>query len=266
MTKRNAPWSISKASVAHECNRRFHFRYHRKHKGAASKNNAGLIGSAAHAFVESLMLGHDVPEAYRRACAVAPLTTEERRTLQEFNEPAHRFLQRFNDFCKRKSVGKDSVHVEKEVAFRRDGTLCGYWDADTFWRGKWDVGVEVDAQDGEGGLRILIMDHKTGTPSHDKLEAYQAQLNSYIVSAYYAYPNLVSAQTVLHWLKEEDPKQMFQWGKMYTREAIRDELLGWFFDYYEQANLKANAEPVATPGWFCTFCEYRNTCPAHQQP
>lgn len=263
MAVQNTPWSISKASVALDCNLRFHYKYHMRKYGTPSKSSAGLIGSAAHVFVEMLLKGFDAQEAYRRACLDAPMTTEERRTLQEFNEPAHRFLTRFRKFCATKNVQDTHLHVEKAVAFRRDGTLCDFFDKTGYWRGKWDVGVEVHSPD---GLRILIMDHKTGAPSQDKLDTYAAQLNSYVVSALYAYPELKSAQTVLHWLREEDDQQMFQFGPAYTREQIKEDLIPWFYQYYDNANRRAKETPTATTGWFCTFCEYINSCPAHNQP
>jgi len=262
MAIKNTPWSSSKAAVAHECRRRYNLKYHLKQKGAPSKNSAGLVGSAVHTMIESLLKGKALDDAYRAACTITPLTTEERRTVREFVDASNRFLTRFNAFCAKRNVLGTHLHIELEVAFKRDGELCDYWDKDGYWRGKWDVGVEVHSP---SGLRIIIMDHKTGTPSQDKTDAYTAQLNSYLVSALYAYPELVSAQTVIHWVKEDDDTQVFQWGESYTRERIKEELVPWFYAHYDEANARAADSPVPTAGWYCNFCEYIATCPAHNQ-
>ncbi len=57
-----------------------------------------------------------------------------------------------------------SAEAEVELAIRRDGTPCGFWDKDAWLRGKIDVYMGADG-------RALMIDWKTGKVYPDALQA-----------------------------------------------------------------------------------------------
>lgn len=259
MTVRNhAPWSVSKAAVAHDCTLRFNLKYVAKRAGKRSVGTAAKVGSAVHLFLEYRLQGIDVETAYVQTLRQEKLTRPEQRKLQEFVQPAARFLDRFRAFLDKRSVPEDATSIEFGVAFTRDRVLVDYWDKSAYWRGKWDIGVYIP--DG-ARPRAIIMDHKTGNPLHKKPERYETQLKSYLVSALIAQPELRTAQTVIHWVREDDASKLFDWGKPKTRSAIEAELVPWFFEYYDAAQKRTEEPPMPTAGDYCRFCEYTKVCP-----
>ena len=256
------PWSISKGQVAQDCSLRFNLKYIKRERGQKIERPEGRIGSAAHLFLERCLKGEDYKSAFMKSSIDEKLTREESLELATFKDPVLRFVKRFNAWRKKMGVGDDSFFIEKEVSFSRDKVPTGFWDTDTFFRSKWDIGAIVEKGTGK---HVVIIDHKTGTPpaagDPDPLGKYRDQLWSYIASAYIEFPDLAGVQTAIHWMREDDPKHSIMWGQAMSKDRIVAEILPWFWKYFAEATDKGCGTPTPKKGWYCDFCEYRYKCP-----
>ena len=91
----HAPWSISKANVAHECTYRFHLRYSKKVSGHRVENSAGRIGSAVHEILERMLKGGDFKLAF--VASATKLTRPEILELKTYETGIKRFLTIFSE-------------------------------------------------------------------------------------------------------------------------------------------------------------------------
>jgi len=260
------PWSISKGQVAHACNFRFNLKYIKREKGKRIERPEGRIGSAAHEFVEDCLKGMAYKTAYKKAVVANRLTRNETLTLATYKDAVLAFVKRFAAWRDKLGVSTEDFFIEKEVAFDRETNLTGYWDKNTFFRGKWDIGAIVKRGDKR---YVIVIDHKTGTPpgptDEDPLSKYKDQLWAYIASAKVLYPDLVGAQAAIHWMKAEDPEDAIVWGPMISAEKISQEVMPWFWKYFGDAGNKGVATPIPTKGWYCGFCEFRYRCPLFRE-
>lgn len=252
-----APWSISKGQVAYNCNLQFRLKYIERAKKQHIESSAGRIGAAAHEFIEQYMKGDAYELAYRKAVINNKLTRKETLTLATYKDAVLSFVERFTKWRETLGVSDEDYFIEKDVSFDKDCNPVGYWDKSSFFRGKWDIGALVRRA---GKLYVVIIDHKTGAPKED-LERYKDQLWSYMASALIMYPDLAGAQSAIHWMQADDPSKAIVWGSMINREQIEDEILPWFWEYFDAAGKKGLDTPVPEKGWYCDFCEYRYRCP-----
>lgn len=252
-----APWSISKAQVAHNCTLQFNLKYAKKERGKTVVRSEGRVGAAAHEFMENILAGHPVDFAYKKAVIDNKLARNETLTLATYKDAVLQFRDRIAAWRMKMGVRDTDFFIEKEVAFTREMEVVDYWDKTAYYRGKWDIGALVQRND---GLYVIIMDHKTGQPGED-LSRYKDQLWAYIASAMVMYPHLSGAQTAVHWMKAETPKEAIVWGDMYKADQIKAEILPWFFSYFDAANARGNDVPLPSQGWQCDFCEYKYKCP-----
>lgn len=256
--KKFAPWSISKAKVANNCTFRFNLQYVKRKKQRRIERPEGRIGAAAHEFVEDCLAGDDYRLAYKKAVISNKLTRDETLELATYKNAVLAFVERFTKWRKKMGVKDDDFFIEKDVAFDRDRNITGYWDKEaTFYRGKWDIGALVRRN---GKLYVVILDHKTGAPK-DSLDRYQDQLWSYVASAKVLYPDLAGAQSAIHWMRAEDPSDAIMWGPMISADKIENEVMPWFWEYFDDAGKKGLETPVPKKGWYCDFCGYKHLCP-----
>lgn len=266
MSEDFAPWSLSKANVAKTCSLRFHYQYRLRTRQRQIKSNAGRIGAAVHEYIDGVLRGKDIAKTYLNACMKNKLTLDEQLTLDEFREPTQRFVTRINAFMdKKRAQGYDvTLASEKPYMFERDGTQVSEWFSDaSYWRGLVDAEVTL-LKDGERA--VYIFDHKTGRPSHEKTTAYQAQVQSYAVAAAITYPDLVGVKTAVHWLREDHDDDIFSWSAYMPAAHIHDELIPWFYAFYDGAQAATQQEPAPQPGEHCTWCGYKHLCPLYRVP
>lgn len=256
-TPKLTPWSISKGQIAHGCTLRFSLQYIEKAQKQKIERSEGRVGAAAHLFVEYCLQGDDYKVAYQKAVVDQRLTRNETLQLATFKDAVLRFIDRFATWRDKMNVADDEFFIEKEVAFDKDKNLTGYWDSETFFRGKWDIGALVRRS---GKLYVIIIDHKTGVPK-DNLERYQDQLWSYVASAKILYPELAGAQPAVHWMRADDPDDSIVWGPMISARRIEDDIMPWFWEYFEEASSKGLDTPVPKKDWYCDFCPFRYRCP-----
>lgn len=251
-----APWSISKADVALACNLRFHLKYDRGEKGQAITSGAGRLGSAAHVMLERMLEGQPFERAFKAGVMKAALTHKEIYELKTYREPSERFLKKYRAWKEKYDVQEE--HIEMQVAVNEDLEITDYWAKDTYFRGVFDLGTLVKRG---GDTYLIIIDHKSGDPK--PLEDYANQLHAYLVCALSLYPDIAGAQAAIHWLRAQEDldQKVIEWTKMYSADAIRNELVPWFRSYLAQAQDRGDANPEPNEGWYCTFCEYQYKCP-----
>lgn len=256
------PWSISKGQIAQNCSFRFHLQYIQRAPKQTIERPEGRIGSAAHLFVENCLQGMDYKLAFRKAAMSNPMTRNEILELKTFKDNALGFVDRFTQWREKMGVGDDAFFIEKEVAFNDKMEPSEYWGDDTFFRGKWDIGAIVERR---GKRYVIIIDHKTGNPpasdANNPLGKYQDQLWSYIASAFVLYPDIAGAQTAINWLREDDDDLATMWGKMVPRKEIQEEVMPWFWRYFDEASNNVMQRPTPNKGWYCDFCAYKYKCP-----
>ncbi len=253
-----APWSLSKAKIAKDCALRFHWKYVNKVPGKWVESSAGRMGSAVHQIIERMLIGHEYDVAFKQAAIDAKLTRPEMLELSTFKDPIHRFLERFLQFCDKNGVERDAIMVEQDLLVHRDlSPGFHFWNDPDLWiRGAADVAVPVPKQ---GQPYMIIVDHKTGEPRD--IDEYLDQLKFYAVMSVGMFPEIAGAQAVIHWPRAEDPKDVFAWGPMWSREYILDTLYPWVEEYLDDAEARGKAKPVPTEGWYCEYCEFRHRCP-----
>lgn len=252
------PWSISKAGVAHQCGLRFHLKYViRSQDKREIIRPEGRIGKAAHDVQERVLRGEPFDKAFKSAVIREKLTRNEMLEAVTYKTAIQKFTQRFSAWAKKFNAEK--ILLEHEVSILRDLTPCDYWDKRAFFRGVWDVGVLLRAED---GLRVVILDHKTGAPK--ELSVYEDQLNSYLVTAYALYPELVGAQTAIHWLQAANDASAIDWGPFVSTAHIKETLVPWFLDHLDTATTKGLTSKVPVRGWYCGFCEFQHVCPLNK--
>lgn len=251
-----APWSISKAKVAYDCNQRFFWKYQERLKGRRVERSEGRLGTAVHQILERTLQGDEYDKAFRMAAIDAKLTRNEMLTLATFRDSVMRFLERFGAWCEKYGVKKEDILIEEELSITANLTPTGYWSTDSLMRGLIDIGVRVRL---DGKLFIVIIDHKTGNPR--EMDEYVTQLKAYGVMACAFYPEVEGVQPVIHWPKAEEPQDVFDWGPMWTREQIETELVPWLHSFLDGANERGLAEPKPVVGWYCEYCEFRHRCP-----
>jgi hypothetical protein len=252
----HAPWSISKANVAHECTLRFHLRYTKRAAGRRIENSAGRIGTAVHEILERMLRGEDFRMSFMSA-AMENLTRNETLELKTHEVGIKRF---FDIFAKwRDKMGRPEVYPELQLAITKDLTETGYWDDDCYFRGVLDVSCVVTRAGGD--KYAIIIDHKSGDVSD--IEKYEDQLDAYVALASIIYPEVVGAQAAIHWVKAQEAldQKTIAWGQLYMRPQIETHILPKFLGHLEAAEELVQARPTPTEGWYCQFCEYQDSCP-----
>jgi hypothetical protein len=251
----NAPWSISKANVAHQCTLRFHLQYNKRAKGHRIESSAGRIGSAVHEILERMLKGEEFRPSFM-AASMQTLTRPEILELKTHKDGIHRFLDIFKKW--RAKMGRPEVYPELQLAITTDLVETGYWDKDVFFRGVLDISAVVTKGDEK---YAIIIDHKTGEVSD--IEKYADQLESYVALASVIYPEIVGAQAAIHWVRAQEAanQKPVVWGPMYRRPEIESTILPKFLAHLAQAETLVQGRPTPTEGWYCQFCQYQDICP-----
>lgn len=261
-----APWSISKAQVAHTCGMRFDYTYVNRKPKRATANTAGRIGSAVHRVLELMVKGYSFEDAFRAAVMHRQvgaelelgLTHKEMLELKSYRSSVHRFMEKFEAYKAQFEI--EGVFVELKVAVDANLDLVENWfDNDTvYFRGIFDLAVLLRRN---GQQYLVIIDHKSGDPKD--ITEYMDQLNAYLVMAVCLYPDLAGAQAAIHWLRAEEELEqpVVEWTPLRSRSYIDAQVVPWLHQYLSDAQVAAEASQAPTAGWYCEFCDFRHLCP-----
>jgi hypothetical protein len=261
-----APWSMSKAGLAHNCAFAFNCQYVKKFvKKTVSSSKAARIGIAVHGVLEDVLVGVPMPAAIRRAVVDARLTTDEIDDVTAYITNIRNFQARLDKFKKAHDIR--ATYVEKEFGFDADLKKTKYSERDNvergngtygfrvFFRGKWDLVLE--AADGH----VLILDHKSGVAPSDEvvLARHDKQRRFYAIGALVLFPRMVGVKTAFHYVGDE----RITWVKgTDTPDSIRSDFVPWYVDYINTAAELAETNRVGQKDWYCNFCKYTHMCPA----
>ena len=86
--------------------------------------------------------------------------------------------------------------AEMPLALRADGTVCGFWDKDCWFRGKADF-LSLTPSSADAPAVAILLDWKTGKPLDDSV---QLELSALCLFAHH--PDVQAVQTMFVWLKE----------------------------------------------------------------
>ena len=241
-------WSLSKANVATQCNYRFQLQYIEKKKQKAVVDSRGRVGSAAHKALELIMKGEEIGRAFTKAAVDDALTTKEVDDLVSYRTNILSFIERVKKYKERNPITKE--FIEYKFGLDIDLKPTTFFAKNVFFRGVWDVALLLEKK------AFIIIDHKTGQEM--PMSKYNDQLHSYAVAARSLQPDLIGAQSALHYIKTEK----IDWAKFIPKEDIDEILIPWFVKFINDSasNLTNEIKPVK--GWYCTFCGYKDDCPA----
>lgn len=252
------PWSISKAKTARQCTQRFHWYYLQDVKRDGIAHPAGRVGGAVHYAIEKMLLDGDrsFKDAIKDGAIGEGLSYEETLTARAYKKDVEHFIEKFRDW-KTDAVDVEETFIEKKAAVTKDlDPIDDWWDSESiYFRSIWDIGALIHHKNKR---TMVIFDHKTGRPRD--ISNYEKQLRSYTVTAYAHFPDIDGVQTALHWLKKPQGDS-FDWSDYYSRSQIEDEIIPWFYEYFEHTKDLVKQEPRPTEGFYCDFCPFQYKCP-----
>jgi CRISPR/Cas system-associated exonuclease Cas4 (RecB family) len=243
----HGPWSISKLSVAQQCNYRFDLQYVKKIKQHRIVDPRGRIGNAAHKALELYIKGRDLSTSMKRAAIDERLTMTEADDLLAYRPSISAFMERFAKFKKGNPHSEELV--EYKFGLTRDFTPVKFFDKDVFLRGVWDLALHLTTP------AFIIIDHKSGERA--PIDKYQIQLKTYAVSAHALRPDTEGVQTAIHFIKTQD----IDWSDFIPTDTIKRDLIPWLIDYINSCADNVTDIPTPEKGWYCGFCGYKNICP-----
>jgi hypothetical protein len=172
--------------------------------------------------------------ALARGSAIDDAITAYMRTPRaKLPEAAKLFAKEFAALKKAKPI------MQRELAFRRDWTPCGWFDSDCWVRVKWDAGYVRPAV-------VKIVDFKTGKIREEQ----KPQLRLYQLSGLLAEPSAPAANADYWYLDQ---------GEIITLPPMERAQLAEEKQYWE-----ARVEPYMrdrlfppTPSYKCKWCPYR---------
>ncbi len=243
-----SPWSPSKADLANTCALAFKYRYIDKIRSEI-KGSAAKIGTAAHRVTEHTLNGVDLNQAVQLTLEeyVADLTTTEVEKVRSFSPNIEAFKDRFDKLAQKHPVKE--VFVEKQWAIREDFTACDYMDPTAMIRGIIDLAILLESG------QLLIIDHKSGRPWG--LSKYMTQLDIYAIFGLAHVPNLKAVQCGVHYISNADLK----WAEVRSADYIVKLLHPWLINLLNARTQRLEGF-TATLSKACSWCDFRNICPA----
>jgi len=243
------PWSPSKANLAAQCALAFKFRYIDKIP-AGPKGMDGVIGVIVHRAQELVLLGaHSGNQALAKALAenTDPLTDEALHRILLFEEAIDAFKKRIDAFCEKYPV--QEILLEQKWGITDNFEPCAFEDPHVMMRGILDLALFLKSG------HVVIIDHKTGKVR--PAAYYKAQLDIYSIFALSHLPGLVGVQAALHYVA----RQRIEWSDPVRRSHIEKLLRQWLISYLTRRAERVETG-IATPGWHCKYCDFRETCPS----
>lgn len=250
LTRRYAPWSLSKAKLAKNCPFSFDCRYVRKLRGIAPpKGSAGRIGVAVHQVLEVYLQGDSIKEAVRRAFADNELTTNEMDDVMSYMHNIVSFKDRLTKYKQRHNIIE--THVEVRFGMTNDLKTAQFFGKNVFMRGVWDIAMRTQEH-------AVVVDHKSGMLSSDTdvFERYGDQLKLYAIAALDRFPGIKGVMSAIHYVMSED----IIFSPMISTRKIREQYVPWLADYLNNCSRDIETKE-ARVGWYCQFCDYTHVCP-----
>lgn len=242
------PWSWSKVSTF-DCPLRWSLKYQRQIEEAPSPPLE--FGSAFHEFAA----------LYVTACAerhvpadpdLAPPLIEQ--TLRSYGsrltmDQTEEMRELAMTWARRTDIPADAtVRAEVEFAINQDCEPRGWWDEDTYFRGRLDV-LALGP-----GSRVRVRDHKTNWAiSSDADKRAAAQLAIYAFLAFRLVPDVSEVEVETDYVR---------WGVRKSRVVTREEAEGAMRAL--EARMEAivwTTEFLPRPGSSCGICGYKAVCP-----
>lgn len=257
---RNGPWSISKAQVAEKCSLQFDYKYRQKVKEVAVYQ-ASRVGVAVHRSLELSLQGTPLKQAFAIAADEGELTENERIELYTFWDQVDKYVKYIAGL--KRSVGCKDELFERRWGIRADGTKCGFFDKDVFFRGVVDHAILTAAND------LIIVDHKSG--KERDLPYYTPQFRGYCLMAMGWRPNLRGVQTAVHfvlpgtmkWNRPVARKTILE-GRVTEHGVVEDSYRDWLVQFLTESCTKLLAPPVVVTNkrekWKCDWCGFRTIC------
>jgi hypothetical protein len=256
LTKKYAPWSMSKANLAKNCPLAFDFKYVRKIRGTTPvRSPAARIGTAVHQILETYLQGMDIKESVQRALVDNKLTTDEMDDVAAYVHNVMSFKNRLSDFQKRHSIAE--THVEVRFGLTDDLQPAEFFGKNVFMRGVWDIAMRA-------GDHAIIVDHKTGlVPATPEavFDKHGDQMKLYSIAGLNRFPGIKGSQTAFHFVMSEE----IVFAKMVPAARIKDEYVPWYVNYLNNCSRDIPTKEART-GWLCKFCEYTHLCPKKRGP
>lgn len=243
---KNAPWSVSKASLAAQCSKAFDYRYVKKERGLPSGTES-KIGTAAHRVQELVIQGVNVNSAIAKALEEdTTLTHSECEAVRAFESAYVKFKDKLDAFARTHPIKE--IHTEKKLAIDINFQPCDYNSPDCLIRGNIDVLIITESNN------VIVIDHKTGKLK--PIFKHKVQLDTYLLFAAAHFPEMQGFQAAIHSLKYQN---QIDWAEARSREYVVTKLQPWLLEYLEkQAAGVETIEAKLTP--LCGWCDYRNSC------
>jgi RecB family exonuclease len=247
----HTPWSVSKASAAKECPKKFWFSYILKRK-AGRTNADAMVGKVVHKAVEYVLNGYPSAKAFDAVLVSNELTTKEISRVLAFQPAVQNFIEKFNRYSKRHNAQKPLI--ELRLAVDLEGKPVKFFDNKRgFLRGVLDLSCFF-----KGTPKGLILDHKTG--KEHNLKYFQTQFDSYIWLLKASYPDLTGIQVGINFLKTD----VVRFGRMYdvtSAGPVRDRMI----NYLNQATRDTADFERTHVSKLCNWCDHKGYCPAHTE-
>lgn len=248
--KKHSPWSISKAGVIEKCSLQYDFKYVQKMKELVQFEQS-RVGTAVHRALEFGLRGVPQKEAFIHATDQFELSNDETETLQGFWESVEKFLKLMASFRQQHDV-KDTF-IEEQWAVGHDFSAVEFFNPNAFFRGVVDYGMLSGKND------LIVIDHKSG--KERDLSYYATQFNAYAVLGLARRPDIRGIQTAVHFVQSG----RLAWNKYVPASVIRNQLTPWLVDHLSRAAIPLLKPAEASKGWWCNWCGYKPTCPAHKE-
>ena len=249
-----APWSISKLKCLQKCPFNFYLKYVLKVKvpediAAKQDSLSADVGSSAHRILELIVLGRDVPTAYKLAKAefVPKKLTEEQ--WKEYVETLEMSVISFQERMQRleRNYKIKRLLTELRMCVTKDWEPTEFFADDVYFRGIIDLVVQLE------NLDIIIIDHKTGG-GEGSIRAYEDQLDSYKALFHKGKMAVKGAQAGIHFIKAQDVKM----GEFSPVEDIEKKIIANL-----EWTLEGAVERVKELGYWkhirgshCKWCDY----------
>lgn len=251
-----APWSYSKANLAHTCPLSFHKKYIKKEKELVPVRKETQVGTVVHKILEWVDGGLSIDEAYAKAANHYSMTYNVSLEIHTFRDAVEDWVRGLSSFCNsfkiKRKIAEASVSLDGSFKVTR------YRSKDCLIRGKIDLVLFSKGKHG------VVVDHKTGAVKALELHAPQVELYSIMADA--LEPNLQSVTGAIHFVGADKNNKgsrvswMNRWGIDTVRTDFRQRLIEFLV---KAAEVYEQGDPQPVKSWLCDFCGYKPTCPLH---
>lgn len=265
------PWSSSKLKMAEKCPFQFYLQYVLKIKpdpDHVQDTELADVGTTCHKILEYVVMGHDIPEAFRLAkrdhCEVednkpgnaniSQALWDEKVVNTEASIIA--FKERLDAFARNNNI-KEKL-TELRLGVTKDWKPTGFFSKDVYFRGIIDLILFMDNGPGQPD-DALIIDHKTGGGEFsNSLKNYDQQLNTYKPLVHYGLRKVAGSQSGINFIRAQK-LIMGEYDDASEIETVHVRKLEWL--------LSAAVDRIKELGYFkhvrgshCVYCVFNEKC------